>query len=308
MKPREILFTPSSSSILRDWPSKPPVEVSWGVGGCTAPGVRPCARTWLAGGVCGGAATPGTLPPGAAARSPQLGGPGRRPLGVRPSRPPAPSPPRRILGAPHAPGTPTAAAPSLQPQGARRGPDRTPTSPCTHRARTPRPPRWQIGSQGARKRAGRPGRRRRRSPGHVPGGPGERRGERSRRRWSAGASEPRVPPPPLLPGWRVSRHRHRFASGPRRGGPAAAAAATAPATASREITIKGRDASRRKRKRRLPSRSRAAGALTKGGRPPKPPPPAPSPRRIAGPGVSARGAPGPPRAGPHPTTPGPGRG
>lgn len=139
MKPREILFTPSSSSILRDWPSKPPVEVSWGVGGCTAPGVRPCARTWLAGGVCGGAATPGTLPPGAAARSPQLGGPGRRPLGVRPSRPPAPSPPRRILGAPHAPGTPTAAAPSLQPQGARRGPDRTPTSPCTHRARAPHP-------------------------------------------------------------------------------------------------------------------------------------------------------------------------
>ena len=187
----EILFTPSSSSILKDWPSKPTVEVSW-ERGCKAPGVRPCALIWLSEGVRRGAVTPGTPSLRAPPRVPRSwvdpgGGPAECAPRVRPPQPtrgassgsPVPAPRR----APNPRGAPTS---NRRTPGAARIASLPLPATITRAPRTPRPPRGQVGSQGARGPAGRPGRRRRRSPGHVPGGPGERRGERGRGR--AGAS------------------------------------------------------------------------------------------------------------------------
>lgn len=132
------------------------------------------------------------LPPGAAARSPQLGGRGRRPRDVHSSRPPSAAHPKRILRAPcpqPAPSPPPSRRPYSKRQDARRGPDRIPSPPRSHHARAPHP----TPSPGAGRLAGR-ARTSRAARAAAPAEPGARtwrpgratRGARARARRSLG--------------------------------------------------------------------------------------------------------------------------
>lgn len=176
---------PSSSSILSDWPSKPPVEVCRGADLSRGQALRPhLARGRGRGRGRDSRPESSSLPArDPAARSPQLGGSGGG-LGVRPSPPPAQPSTGASSGRPLR--APAPAAPPRRPQ---RHPERAPgsqpdLSPHPSRARpAPRAPRCPS----APRARGRPGRRRRRSPGHVPAA-GRAARERGRGRWSAGAS------------------------------------------------------------------------------------------------------------------------
>lgn len=94
-------------------------------------------------------------------------------------------------------------------------------------------------------------------------------------------------PPPPFPGWRVSRHRHRFASGPRRGGSS---------SSSGSGECQARNHYKRKRRREEEEETLFTFAKPssrpshKRRTPADAPPPAPGPRRIVGP-ASARAAP-----------------
>lgn len=201
-----------------------------------------------------------------------------------PEAPPpgAPSPPRA--------GPPTLAAPySKRRTPGAAGPH--PVPPRSHHARAARsrhsPGAGRLAGRARTSRAARAAAPA--GPGHVPGGPGERRGSAG-----AGAQGLEAPPPPLRVGG-----PHVTAAG-LRAAPAAPAQRQQQrrprAGVGREITIKeetrrgGRGnavyllekpSRRRSHKRRTPADA------------------APS-RRIAGPGVSARGAPGPPAPAPTP--------
>lgn len=254
---------------------------SW-PGGCPAPGVRPCALTWDAGGGLRGDSHPQALLPSGAGRRRAFPG-----AGWTPRRAPLASSRPGPTEA-HPPGAPRRPSPRRHPlsnrRGALRGAGRAPTRPRVHHARAPRPRGCPSAPRAARAAgAAEPGARTWRP--------------RARERRSLGASEPGC-------------RRRRFRVGGSR--VTATGLRTAPAERGSGAGAGGERRARNhyKRKRRREEEEEALCTFAKPSRRPShkrrtpadAPPPAPGPRRIVGPASAVRGAPGPPRAGPHPKT------
>lgn len=223
-----MAFPSSSSSILSDWPSEPPMEVGWGAaprqGSDPAP--SPGAQEGSVG--CSQRARAPSRR-GAPRRAPRSWvDPGGGPAACAPRVLPPQTPRGASFGDPPRAGrSPPPAAPPLQPR--RRGPDRMAPpalpAPITRAPRAWRPLRVQSGSKGAR------------------GGPGGGAGEPRARTWRPGRAA------------RGSRALEQGASEPRSLGAAAAVSGLAGRTSPPQVCE--RPPARRQQRRSGPGECQA---------------------------------------------------